>query len=339
MTERRQRLRYATAALTLGAVALVAAMLVSSAVASAQAVPRNVTPPTISGTARDGRTLTAQKGTWDNNPTTFSYRWQRCTVEGVACTNIAGATDKTYTLTAADVDHTVRVKVTASNADGQTNAFSRPSDVVSANTPPNNTGLPTITGTPQPGDELTASTGTWTGGVRSYAYQWRRCDTGGAGCTDVAGATGKTYGVRAADVGHSLRVTVTATNLAGSTPATSNAVAVRSGTSPPPPPPSANKRPTIAIVSARFRGLRLYARIRVCDDSRRKLAIIERDSKAGVLSYTRRFSTVTAPRPCGIYARSWRPAPRFRRGRFVVTVWARDFAGLMSRPARRTFFR
>jgi hypothetical protein len=134
---------------------------------------------------------------------------------------------------------------------------------------------------------------------------------------------------------------VTATSAGRSTAATSAQTAVvRSTTSPLPPTPSANKRPAVAIVSARFRGARLYARIRVCDDSRRKLAIIERDSKAGVLSYTRRFSTVTAPRPCGIYARNWRPAPRFRTpGRFVVTVWARDYAGLMSRPARRKFFR
>jgi hypothetical protein len=343
MSLRRRCLRTTAALAALVGVALAAAMFAAPAGATAKAAPQNVSPPTISGTPRDDRTLTANNGTWNNNPTTFFYQWQRCNADGTSCTNITGATKKTYTLTSADIDHRMRVIVTASNADGQTAATSQPTDVVSSNNPPRNTAPPTIAGTPQVGEELTASPGTWTGGVRSYAYQWRRCDTAGAGCADISGATGRAYGVRAADVGRTLRVVVTATNAAGSTTATSNATAaVRSATSPPAPPPApgVNKRPTIAIVSARFRGLRLFARIRVCDDSRRKLAIIERDSKPGRLSYTRRFSTVTAPRPCGVYSRSWVPAPRFRtRGRFIVTVWARDYAGLMSRPARRTFFR
>ena len=44
---------------------------------------------------------------------------------------LSGASTKTYTLTSADVDHTVRVCVAASNADGQAAAFSKPPAVVS----------------------------------------------------------------------------------------------------------------------------------------------------------------------------------------------------------------
>jgi len=79
--------------------------------------------------------------------------------------------------------------------------------------------------------------------------------------------------------------------------------------------------------------------MRVCDDSRKNLTIIERDSKPGVRSYTRRFATLIPPRPCEALTRSWLPVPRFRHGRYTVTLWARDKSGKLSLPARRTFFR
>jgi hypothetical protein len=111
------------------------------------------------------------------------------------------------------------------------------------------------------------------------------------------------------------------------------------GTTPPPPPGTVNQRPTIRILSARFRGSRIYLRLRVCDDSRKNLTILERDSKPGVRPFTRRFMTLRPPRPCAALTRSWRPAPRFREGRYTVTLWARDKSGKTSLPARRTFVR
>jgi hypothetical protein len=282
--------------------------------------------------------MTAHNGTWDNNPTSFSYQWQRCNANGSGCTAISGATRVSYTLTAADVDHRVRVIVTARNADGASSAQSGTSEVVSSRNAPANTAPPTISGTVLPGQTLTANPGTWTGGVRSFAYQWQRCTAAGSNCVDVEGATGKTYGVRTIDAGSTLRVQVTATNLAGSQPATSDRTEVIQPVSAP-PAPARNRRPTIRILSAGFVGLRLYVRFRVCDDSRKNLNIIERDSKPGVPSYMRRFATLVPPRPCATLRRNWRPAPRFRHGRYVVTMWARDKSGLTSLPARRTLFR
>lgn len=205
---------------------------------------------------------------------------------------------------------------------------------------PKNTGRPTITGTAKVGEELTAAHGTWTGGVRSFAYQWQSCDVTGEGCGNVTGATGGTYGVRSADVGHTIRVVVTATKLAGSAAAGSDTISVvEAAFTPPSPVVRVNHRPTIAIVSVRFVGARVYARFRACDDSRRNLNIPERDAKRGVASYRRRFRTLVPPRSCAAPTRSWLPAPRFRHGRYTLTLWARDFAGLTSRPASRTFFR
>jgi hypothetical protein len=314
-----------------------AGLLAASARAAA---PSNTSPPTISGTLEQGKTLTASHGTWSNSPTTYSYRWQRCGADGTGCANIDNAASQKYTLMAADVDHTVRVVVTASNADGQASANSAVSNVVSANTAPKNTARPTVSGTAKVGEQLSADHGTWTGGVRSYAYQWQRCDTTGTTCTDVTGATGQTYGIRALDAGNTLRVVVTATNLAGSTSATSDTTGiVQPASSPPPPPTAVNHRPTIAILNVRFVGARVFVRFRACDDSHRNLVIPERDSRRGVLAYTRRFRTVTPPLNCSVLSRTWVLAPRFRHGRYTLTMWARDFAGLTSRPAARTFFR
>src|SRR5262249_48855226 len=149
------------------------------------------------------------------------------------------------------------------------------------------------------GEELAASNGTWTGGAKTFAYQWSRCDTSGAGCTDVDGATGRSYGVRAADVGHTLRVSVTAANASDKTTAQSapTAVVKSAGGNPPPPPPRArNKPPRLILLSGRITSGRVYVRFRVCDDGPKAVAILQHDLKPGVLGYTRRFSTVTAPR-------------------------------------------
>jgi hypothetical protein len=86
---------------------------------------------------------------------------------------------------------------------------------------PTNTSAPTISGTPQEGQTLTASKGTWTGSPTSYAYAWSSCDQNGNGCSTITGAKADTYTLSKQDVGHTLRVTVTAGNAGGSAKATS----------------------------------------------------------------------------------------------------------------------
>src|SRR5262245_57606202 len=87
---------------------------------------------------------------------------------------------------------------------------------------PSNTAPPVIDGPPAINEILTTTTGTWTGSAPiTYTYAWQRCDENGAGCTAVAGATGRTYGLTLPDVGSTIRSTVTATNSDGSAGATS----------------------------------------------------------------------------------------------------------------------
>src|SRR6058998_2809671 len=62
---------------------------------------------------------------------------------------------------------------------------------------------PTISGQAVVGSTLTATSGSWSGtGTLKYAYQWRRCNTSGTGCSNIGGADSSTYQVRPADLGH-----------------------------------------------------------------------------------------------------------------------------------------
>lgn len=130
-------------------------------------------------------------------------------------------------------------------------AFSLVADTISVQAPapplpsaPVNASPPAVSGTPQDGQTLTASTGNWTGTQPiAYGYQWRRCDTTGAACADIAGATGSTYPATTADVGSTLRVTVTATNSVGSASAVSAPTTTVQGAA---SPPVSTSPPTIS---------------------------------------------------------------------------------------------
>jgi len=189
--------------------------------------PVNITQPAISGSATEGGVLGASSGTWTGSPTSYAYQWQDCTASGTRCANVAGATGSSYSPTAGDVGHTLRVLVSASNAGGATSASSEASEVVSAQAPaaPTNTALPAISGTALLGESLSASTGAWSESPSSYSYRWQECNAVGGGCTNIAGATASSLALVAGEVGHALRVVVTATNAGGSTPATSAATA------------------------------------------------------------------------------------------------------------------
>ena len=206
--------RMTAARLLLVSLAVAAISLIVVAGASA-AVPQNTSQPTITGTAREGQTLTASDGVWSNSPTSFSYQWQRCASDGTGCGDITAATSKTYTLVSGDVGHTLRVAVTASNAEGKGSADSAPTDVVASKNGPTNTVKPAVSGAAVVGDTLAVGNGSWTSTPTSYTRQWQRCATDGTACFNISGATGRTYGVRSSDLGRRLRALVTAHTSAG----------------------------------------------------------------------------------------------------------------------------
>jgi hypothetical protein len=108
------------------------------------------------------------------------------------------------------------------------------SQATTAAKPVNNT-PPTISGTTTEGQDLTATSGTWSGaGPITYSWQWRRCDKNGGSCANISGATKGTYTLTSADVGNSIRVKQSAKNSDGTTSATSAPTdVIKSGTPPP----------------------------------------------------------------------------------------------------------
>ena len=304
--------------------------------AASAAAPQNTAPPTISGTPKEGSTLTANEGTWSNSPTSYAYQWQRCASDGRACGDITAGTAKTYVPTAGDVGHALRVVVTAVNSDGRTAATSGPTEPISSKNGPTNTVRPALSGSAVVGETLRVSNGSWSPQPTSFTRQWQRCDADGTACLNISGATGQTYGVRIDDVGHRLRALVTAHSALGNTTVASStsplvpAVGATVVTTTTTTTTAGNRAPSLRFISLRVVGAHAYARFRVCDDRTGRITIVERDHKARVLSVTHRFR-VSLAASCGVYARSWALARKFRtHGRYVATLRAVDAQGRLS---------
>ena len=191
--------------------------------------------PTISGTAQVGETLAADTtGIADADgldSAAFSYQWLADDAE------INGATASTYTLVAADAGKAIKVQVSFTDDAGHDEELnSAATAAVAAAPPPPNTPAtvsPTITGTAQVGDTLTAVT---TGiedadGLDNviFSYQWIRND--GGTDTDISEATGSSYTLGDSDVDKTVKVRVSFTDDANNretvTSAATAAVAAR----------------------------------------------------------------------------------------------------------------
>ena len=183
--------------------------------------------PTISGTAQVGQTLTAStSGISDSDglaDAIFTYQW--IANDGTEDTDIQDATVSTYTLTAADEGKTIKVRVSFTDDGG--NQETRTSAVtVAVAAIPNSaaTGAPTISGTAQVGQTLTASTSgiSDSNGLADaiFTYQWLADDT------DITDATGSTYTVGADDEGKTIKVRVSFTDDGGTQETRTSAVTV-----------------------------------------------------------------------------------------------------------------
>lgn len=196
----------------------------------------NSVKPAISGTAQVGQTLTASTGTWTPSGLTYAYQWKSGGTD-------VGTDAATYVPVAGDVGKTITVTVTASKTGlSSVSETSNPTAAVTAAPLPdvvNNT-APSITGTAQVGQTLTADPGTWTPSGVTFAYQWK------ANGTDIAGADDSTYVPVAGDVGKTITVRVTGSK-AGHNPASATSSATAAVTAAPPGEVIANSAvPTVS---------------------------------------------------------------------------------------------
>jgi hypothetical protein len=179
-----------------------------------------LTAPTISGTAREGQTLTSNASTPGPAGDTFTItdQWLVCTTP-TTCTN--GPTGASFPLTSAEVGKTIEVQESA-NDTSTTATPPNPAIATSAATaavlplPPANTTAPSISGVVQEGQILTANPGVWSGTPTGYAYAWT------SGGTPV-GTNSATYTVAATDVGKAIVVSVIASNAGGGSLAVASA--------------------------------------------------------------------------------------------------------------------
>jgi hypothetical protein len=176
-------------------------------------VPAVLSDPVISGTANDGEELTASTGTWSGtSPITYTYQWLHCNVWGNDCEPIEDETDPEYVIDSAYVLGRIGVEVTATNALGHQTARSALTSQV-APVAPSLAGSMTIDGRTRVGETLSLNVGDWSGtGPIDYARQWQRCDSAGANCADITGATNNQYTLTAQDLDKRLRVVAGVSN-------------------------------------------------------------------------------------------------------------------------------
>jgi PASTA domain len=244
--------------------------------------PSNTAPPTITGDPAEGSTLAANPGTWTSEagPLSFFYRWERCS--GSTCTTVGFSL--TYGLGITDVGYTFRVRVTATNRDGSREVTSAGVGPVRLRVPVNHA-PPEIEGVPRVGQTLVIGFGgAWEATGLVYANQWQRCTAGLASCASIPGEVGETYDLTAADRGFLIRVSITATNAAGSATAVSAPLGAVLAARVPPRPcvvPRLRGKTLAAARKALVRARCTLGKVRRARSTTRKGRVAQQSAKPG----------------------------------------------------------
>ena len=195
------------------------------------ATPVNTVKPVVTGSTYLYGTLSGTLGTWTapNGTNSYSRQWQRADYDGSSTpgtfSSISGATSSTYTTTINDNGKWIRLRVTATNLSGSDTAFSE-LDYIRKYSPVALT-IPVISGSASVNSTLTALTtvGTYWKNTTTnsgdtspdtFSYRWYWGDT-----NETKGSNSSTYLVGNDDIGHTIRVDVTAINTGGDTVSTS----------------------------------------------------------------------------------------------------------------------
>ena len=176
--------------------------------------------PTISGTVQVGETLTADtSGIADADGLTnvsYNYRWVQN--DGTTDSNIQNATGTSYNLVDTDEGKTIKVKVSFTDDGGNEETLTSTATAAVAARPNSPaTGTPTISGTVQVGETLTADTSgiADADGLTNVSYNYRWVQNDGTTDSDIQDATGSSYSLVDADEGKTIKVKVSFTDDVG----------------------------------------------------------------------------------------------------------------------------
>lgn len=140
--------------------------------------PVNVSLPPVTGAAQVSTWAYADTGEWTGvDPFTYGFQWQRCDAAGASCVPITGATSSSYLVTRVDATGTLRVRVTATNADGSSAAVSNATAQIPEPPPASTFPWSALSGALVEGTPVTASLGTWqtVTAVSGTRYEFYRC--------------------------------------------------------------------------------------------------------------------------------------------------------------------
>jgi hypothetical protein len=218
--------------------------------------PAELIGPTLSDSipgdnesTQEGRTLTINPGQW-LGAASYSYSWYECDPDDPTdCAQIPDASARTFVPTSDELGLDVFADVTVTAADGATNYDYTSELLVNAEPVPANTAAPVVSGTATVGAELSAAPGSWSNAPTSYVYQWERCSSTGTSCNTITATTAATYTTTSADLGSTLKVSVTATNYGGSGQAATSAPSAIIAAAPSSPGTSTTPAPPVTTTS------------------------------------------------------------------------------------------
>jgi hypothetical protein len=236
----------------------------SGAIGPILATPTASAAPEVTGPLMDANILTAASGIWHSAGDlahTYTYEWIRCpaaatVATATGCKSITAASaSPSYTTVAADVGARLAVRATATNTQKVANAALSAVTEVLTGRPLTNSVLPKLTGTTMVHESLRVDNGTWSVPLTAIAYQWRRCETDGTTCADIAGAKAATYTPVVADTGKRLVARVNVASPGRTAAADSEATAAID----PLPLPSPSSAMTVRGSAARLQTLTLVS--------------------------------------------------------------------------------
>jgi hypothetical protein len=179
----------------------------------------------VIGTAAAGKLLTGLSGTWAGfGDIAYHFQWYRCNGAGASCVVVHGATSPSYQPGDRDIGQTVGLAVLATDSTGTATGYSSLIGPIAPRRPLlEATAQPVVAGAPVPGKTVQVTTGTWSPVPAKLTYRWERCNPNGRTCAAIPKATGTSYAITPADVGHAIIAVVQASNGATSQNAFSTA--------------------------------------------------------------------------------------------------------------------